>query len=47
MRLAVLLLIGFGLSGCGLAALPCRVGSAVISGPVWLVKQHVKWFRGR
>ena len=30
MRLAVLLLIGFGLSGCGLAALPCRVGSAVI-----------------
>jgi hypothetical protein len=30
MRLAVVLLVCFALGGCGVVALPCRVGAAVI-----------------
>jgi len=30
MRLAVLMALSLGLSACGLAAAPCRVGSAAI-----------------
>ena len=30
MRFVLLFCLGFGLSGCGLFAAPCRVGSAVI-----------------
>ena len=30
MRLLLLLVIGIGLSGCGVVALPCRVTSAVV-----------------